>query len=99
MKKTGIYLGAFILGMISIGLGFYVVPVYQHPLSRHIILGPLSILLTYFIFGLPPVTLYFKLLVKDRLFISLLKGTIMVISCIAVMTFFSFAIMRAIGKV
>lgn len=96
MKKTGMYIGAFLLGMISIGLGFYIVPVYQHPLSRHMILGPLTLVLTYFIFGLPPVTIYFKWFAKDNLPKALLKGSIMIILCIAVMTIFTFAIMRSI---
>ncbi|MDO9289409.1 MAG: hypothetical protein Q7T83_11545 [Thermodesulfovibrionales bacterium] len=99
MKKITIYVGAFIVGLIFIGLGFYLVPVYQHPLSRHIIWGPLSVFLAYFIFGLPPVTIYFRYALNDRWTRALLKGTGIVVTNVIVLGSLTFIVMRAIGKI
>ena len=68
------YAGAFMLGLISIALGFYLVPIYKLSALTTPLLGPLVIFLAYFIFGVPPITLYFRGLSKDRWWPALLKG-------------------------
>ena len=74
MKRVIIYTGAFILGLISIALGFYLVPIYKLSGLTTPLLGPLVVFLAYFIFGVPPITLYFRGLSKDRWWPALLKG-------------------------
>ena len=71
------------LGLISIAAGFYLVPIYKLSVLTTPLLGPLVIFLAYFIFGVPPITLYFRRLSKDRWWPALLKGLGIVILNIA----------------
>jgi hypothetical protein len=87
------------LGLFSINLGFYIVPVYKLQLNSHIILGLLSIYLAYFIFGLPPITLYFRWLLKDSWKRALLEGSVIVIMNVIVMASFAYIVMRQTGKI
>jgi hypothetical protein len=98
LKKTIIYGGAFLLALFSINLGFYIVPVYRHA-AQYTLLGPLTILLAYFVFGLPPVTLFFRGVVKDSWPRALLKALGTVLLCVIVMAGFAFIMMRSGGKV
>jgi len=98
LKKIIIYGAAFILGLFCINLGFYVVTVY-HYVPRQPLLGPLSIFVAYFVFGVPPVVLYFRWVIKDRWTHALLKGLAMVLLNVMAMAGFAFIIMRATGKV
>lgn len=99
MKKTFLYVGAFVLSVIAINLGFYLVPVYHLPWSGHAVAGPLSIYLAYFIFGVPPVLIYFRWVLKDRWRRALLKGAITVLVYVIVAGSFAFFMMRSTGKI
>jgi hypothetical protein len=99
MKIFFIYVGAFFLGFVSINVGFYLVPVYHLPWSGHAILGPISVYLAYFVFGLPLVVIYFRQILKDSWSRALLKGSVTVLLYVVVISSFAFFIMRSTGKV
>ena len=99
MKKTCLYVGAFVLSVIAINLGFYLVPVYHLPWSGHAIAGPFSIYLAYFIFGLPPVLLYFRWVLKDSWLRALVKGAITVLVYVIVAGSFAFVFLRSNGTI
>jgi len=77
MKKILIYFSAFFLGVISISVGFYLFPFYKLSLVHNNILGPLSVFLFYFIFSLPPVTIYLKWLLRISWTKAITRGGIM----------------------
>ncbi len=93
MKRTCIYIVAFVLGLLSINIGFYLMPVYQL-LPNHIVLGPLFVFLVYFILGLPPVVVYFRVILKDNWLRSLFKGTVIILINVLLLGSFAFIMMR-----
>ena len=64
MKKILICVGGFLLGILSIVLGSYFFPIYKIKIQSTF-WGPLIVIMSYFVFGLLPVTFYFKLLFKN----------------------------------
>jgi hypothetical protein len=95
MKKICIYGGACLLVLISINVSIYFVPVYHLPWSSHAILGPLTIYLAYFIFGLPLVMVYFWWVLKDKWHRALLKGGLTVLVYVIVAAIVAFFFMRS----
>ena len=98
MKRTLIYVGAFFLGLLCINVGFYLVPIYHLPWSHDAILGPLSVYLAYFIFGMPLIVIFFRQALKDSWSRALLKGAATVIVNVIVMGTFAYLFMHAAGK-
>lgn len=97
MNKALIYTGAFILGLLSVGLGFYLVPVYKLPLQFRSLLGPKMVYWTYFLFPIAPVTFYYKWVLKDAWAPALLKGFATVAVNFALLAVFVL-VMRSAGK-
>lgn len=97
MNKALIYSGALILGLLSVGLGFYLVPVYKLPLQFRSLLGPKMVYWTYFFFAIAPVTFYYKWVLRDAWTPALLKGLATVVANFVVLGIFVL-VMRATGK-
>lgn len=97
MNNVLIYAGALILGLLSVGSGFYFVPVYKLPLAYRSLLGPKAVYWTYFIFAFAPVTIYYRWALRVGWTSALLKGIATVVlnfAVIGIVVLF----MRSAGK-
>jgi len=93
------YLIAFSLGIVTINIGFCLIPVYKilskFSISKNIMWGPFSLVFIGFIFGLPFVVFYIKKY-ESLWKTALIKGAIIVFVDILVLAIFNFIILSLI---
>lgn len=97
MKRVCIYVCAFLIGVLAIEGGFYVIPIYKHAPSG-LYTGPLSIILAYFLVGILPVSIFLKLILKDNWKRAILRSFAIVLGNIIVLGTFTYFVLHAVGK-
>jgi hypothetical protein len=109
MKKAYIYVGAFLIGILAILGGFYVIPIYKIltpiykiPICKHapfgMYTGPILVIIAYFLLGVPPVSIFMKLLLKNNWKRAILTSFAIVLGNIIVLSTFMYFVLHSIGK-
>lgn len=76
MKGILVYAGAFLIGLLSIGAGFYLLPLYKLPAWYRSSFGLIFCYFSYMILGIPTVTLYLRWLLHDSWRAALAKSVV-----------------------
>jgi hypothetical protein len=97
VKRACTYLCAFLIGVLAIEGGFYLIPIYKHAPSG-LYSGPISIIVSYFLLGIPPVALFLKIILRNNWKRVIASSFAIVLGNIIVLSTFTFFILHSAGK-
>lgn len=98
MKAVCIYVSAFVLGLLCMRAGFYLVPIYEYRLPGHFIFGPILVVFAGFLFGVPPVSIFLKLVLKSTWKRAIYIGVTIVLVNIFVLAGVAYLFLHSYGK-
>jgi hypothetical protein len=97
IKKACTYVGAFLIGVLAIEGGFYLIPIYKHAPSG-LYSGPISVIAFYFLLGIPPVVLYLKIMLRNNWKRVIASSFAIVLGDIIVLSASTYFMLHSAGK-